>query len=382
MGSIVISDVVSDLARLPHTMVVGDVRQASSATPESHQASPSHSQRSYSQHRNPSPTAPPTPTNITRNPASSTRPASQYTPPDSSGRISARTREDEAEAGAPQHIHSQDEETDGFDRSGFPLSNAPRGLTTSPPSLRLLPTLRSSLSLNESGSASPSRIKVRDLNHIQSFASEEVLTRSQRGSRHSLRGRQDGGQQYEISAMPVTDIIEMVSGLLTKITTTNDRQHEHIHRHIPPPEGTTGLSQQTNSVLAFHGKNVPSITILSYLSRIHKYCPTTYEVFLSLLVYFDRMTEMINNGTLASFRYSDHAPDGGSRPSSSAGPPQSGAPKVCTARTHFSNTFCSLFLTHNTPRLAPQALGLTPSPKPKHTISRTFSWSTASTSTA
>jgi len=51
------------------------------------------------------------------------------------------------------------------------------------------------------------------------------------------------------------------------------------------------LSQQTTSVLAFHGKNVPSISILSYLSRIHKYCPTTYEVFLSLLVYFDRMTE-------------------------------------------------------------------------------------------
>ena len=102
--------------------------------------------------------------------------------------------------------------------------------------------------------------------------------------------------------MPVTDIIEMVAGLLTKITTTNDRQHEHLHRHIPPPDGTTGLSQQTTSVLAFHGKNVPSITILNYMSRIHKYCPTTYEVFLSLLVYFDRMTEMVNNDSVCSLR--------------------------------------------------------------------------------
>ena len=85
--------------------------------------------------------------------------------------------------------------------------------------------------------------------------------------------------------MPVEHIIEMVAGLLTKITTTNDRQHEHLHRHIPPPDGTAGLSQQSSSVLAFHGKNVPTITIMSYLSRIHKYCPTTYEVFLSLLVY-------------------------------------------------------------------------------------------------
>ena len=62
------------------------------------------------------------------------------------------------------------------------------------------------------------------------------------------------------------------------------------------------MSQQTTSVLAFHGKNVPSITILSYLSRIHKYCPTTYEVFLSLLVYFDRMTEMVNSGFVQSMR--------------------------------------------------------------------------------
>lgn len=102
--------------------------------------------------------------------------------------------------------------------------------------------------------------------------------------------------------MPVTDIIEMVAGLLTKITTTNDRQHEHLHRQIPPPEGTAGLSQQTNSVLAFHGKNVPQISILSYLSRIHKYCPTTYEVFLSLLVYFDRMTETVNSRPMEHLR--------------------------------------------------------------------------------
>lgn len=203
----------------------------------------------------------------------------------------------------PQQAEEQDAPY-SYDQNGFPLSSNPQGLTATPPSPRLRPRDRSILSLSGSTASSPTRIKVRDLNHIQSFASEEVLTRSRHGSRHSLRGKQEIGQQYEISAMPVTDIIEMVAGLLTKITTTNDRQHEHIHKHIPPPEGTTGLSQQSTSVLAFHGKNVPSITILSYLSRIHKYCPTTYEVFLSLLVYFDRMTEMVNSGSLRSFR--DH----------------------------------------------------------------------------
>ena len=108
--------------------------------------------------------------------------------------------------------------------------------------------------------------------------------------------------------MPVADIIEMVAGLLTKITTTNNHQHEHVHRPIPPPEETANMSAQTSCVLAFHGKNVPSITILSYLSRIHKYCPTTYEVFLSLLVYFDRMTEMVNRGYLQNMRQqADHS---------------------------------------------------------------------------
>lgn len=108
--------------------------------------------------------------------------------------------------------------------------------------------------------------------------------------------------KYEISGMPIGDVIEMVAALLTKITTTNDLQHDALHRNATHQQtaanhnndGAT-MSPLSSSVLAFHGKNVPAITILSYLSRIHKYCPTTYEVFLSLLVYFDRMTERVNN---------------------------------------------------------------------------------------
>jgi hypothetical protein len=179
--------------------------------------------------------------------------------------------------------HSTEAQAASFSASHIP----------SPSSPRLQPTSASTKSLGSSAATSPSRIKVRDLSHIQSFASEELLEQAQR-SRRPGRGPTDVARQYEISSMPVTDIIEMVAGLLTKITATNDSQHENIHRHIPPLEGTANLSPQASSVLAFHGKNVPSITILSYLTRIHKYCPTTYEVFLSLLVYFDRMTEMVN----------------------------------------------------------------------------------------
>ncbi|RAK71738.1 putative cyclin-dependent protein kinase complex component [Aspergillus fijiensis CBS 313.89] len=169
---------------------------------------------------------------------------------------------------------------------------------SSPASPQLRPTHQSLRSLGGSEASSPSRIKVRDLSHIQSFASEEML--AQRDRMTGQWGPQE--RQYEISSMPVTDIIEMVAGLLTKITTTNDMHHEHIHRHIPPPDGTSNLTPQAASVLAFHGKNVPSISILSYLTRIHKYCPTTYEVFLSLLVYFDRMTELVNRSQLERLR--------------------------------------------------------------------------------
>ncbi|USW57608.1 Putative cyclin PHO80 [Septoria linicola] len=153
-------------------------------------------------------------------------------------------------------------------------------------------------------SSRPRKIKVRDLQHIRSFASENMADFSEIRSRSRSRSRatEDNGTQYEISEMKVEDIIEMVAGLLTKITTTNDRQHEHLHRAPPSISEASHLNQQTTSVLAFHGKNVPSITILSYLSRINKYCPTSYEVFLSLLVYFDRMTERVNAGPMQTLR--------------------------------------------------------------------------------
>lgn len=155
----------------------------------------------------------------------------------------------------------------------------------------------------------PNKIKVRDLAHIQSLATEDMNAFSEIRSRSRSRSRSasEEAPQYEISDMKVEHIIEMVAGLLTKITTTNDQQHEHLHRQPPHMEGAPHLNPQTTSVLAFHGKNVPSITILSYLSRINKYCPTSYEVFLSLLVYFDRMTERVNSGPMHSLRQANQA---------------------------------------------------------------------------
>ncbi|KAK6217716.1 hypothetical protein LQW54_003225 [Pestalotiopsis sp. IQ-011] len=143
-------------------------------------------------------------------------------------------------------------------------------------------------------------IRVRDLAHIQSLARADMMNGG--NGPGILNDPPLQAMKYEISGMPIGDVIEMVAALLTKITTTNDLQHDALHRNATHQQtaanhnndGAT-MSPLSSSVLAFHGKNVPAITILSYLSRIHKYCPTTYEVFLSLLVYFDRMTERVNN---------------------------------------------------------------------------------------
>lgn len=328
MATVISSDITTDTARFPYKTVVGDVHQMSSTRSESTQnlSALSHASRlpnaPTTQARYPSTSATATPFANTNSgnrnlPSSHTLPSSTpISVPQARNTVHSLVPEPAAPYPSQQYdVHPA---MHGYEQNPHKLARVPENAMATPPSPRLQPTYRSTLSFNESTSTSPNRIKVRDLNHIQSFASEEMLTRSNNGSRHSLRGRQDGGQQYEISAMPVTDIIEMVAGLLTKITTTNDRQHEHLHRHIPPPEGTTGLSQQATSVLAFHGKNVPSITIMSYLSRIHKYCPTTYEVFLSLLVYFDRMTEMVNSGVAQNDQEKGDVPRRAKRQPSSA----------------------------------------------------------------
>ncbi|GAP86899.2 putative PHO85 cyclin-6 [Rosellinia necatrix] len=143
-------------------------------------------------------------------------------------------------------------------------------------------------------------VVVRDLAHIQSLARADLMNGG--NGPGILNDPPLQAMKYEISGMPIGDIIEMVAALLTKITTTNDLQHDALHRNATHQQTAANhnndgpsMSPLSSSVLAFHGKNVPAITILSYLSRIHKYCPTTYEVFLSLLVYFDRMTERVNN---------------------------------------------------------------------------------------
>jgi hypothetical protein len=289
------------------------------------QRSPASSQ--YSQSSRPRSHVPPSPRPQPTNSIPQSSPiTAQELPPNLRGsniRPNLETRQSFASQQYFAHP-SQGSSSTPYSQAGYPSENArhphsaPRvapHLASPAPSANS-PIARSAWSSDDLTRYSGNTVKVRDLAHIQSFANETFL--SHRGETERRRAEGDPPLKYEISSMPITDIIEMVAGLLTKITTTNDRQHENLHRPLPAAESASNLPPLTSSVLAFHGKNVPSITILSYLSRIHKYCPTTYEVFLSLLVYFDRMTERVTTQLMQDLRRRGSPVRNTSRPSTAS----------------------------------------------------------------
>lgn len=128
--------------------------------------------------------------------------------------------------------------------------------------------------------------------------------------------------KFDIHTYPSTDLIRLLATLLNEIATANDNLTCHSHSalqsmsSIPTssPSAWTdnpiwnslftasriALSTPT-SPLSFHARNIPSISLESYLLRILRYCPTTNEVFLSLLVYFDRMSKLAQESTDSRF---------------------------------------------------------------------------------
>lgn len=63
-------------------------------------------------------------------------------------------------------------------------------------------------------------------------------------------------------------------------------------QRIKPTTAALGALHTPSSTLCFRARNIPSISIEAYLLRILRYCPASCEVFVSLLVYFDRMSKM------------------------------------------------------------------------------------------
>ncbi|BFZ57796.1 cyclin-like protein interacting with PHO85 [Savitreella phatthalungensis] len=87
----------------------------------------------------------------------------------------------------------------------------------------------------------------------------------------------------DIATFPQNELLVMLAALLTKITTANDRLNTSNN-------GSNYTPKAGSPLLAFHARNIPSISIQAYLMRILKYCPMSSDIFLCLLVYFDRLS--------------------------------------------------------------------------------------------
>ncbi|KAJ6510222.1 cyclin-domain-containing protein [Mycena vitilis] len=128
---------------------------------------------------------------------------------------------------------------------------------------------------------------------------------------------------FDVHSYPSTELLRLLASLLSQIAATNDKLAAATP-HTPPSTTPTRTTLATvtptdppiwrtlttasrtavstpSSVLTFHARNVPTISLEAYLLRILKYCPTTNEVFLSLLVYFDRMSKLSAEATARTF---------------------------------------------------------------------------------
>lgn len=128
---------------------------------------------------------------------------------------------------------------------------------------------------------------------------------------------------FSIHEYPSQDLLRLLAVLLKQIADANDALPKspasppspltthatwtsldrYSHTPIWPTLTTASRIALTTAppFLSFHARNVPSITLESYLLRILKYCPTTNEVFVSLLVYFDRMAKLSRETTGRDF---------------------------------------------------------------------------------
>lgn len=98
--------------------------------------------------------------------------------------------------------------------------------------------------------------------------------------------------RFDFHDCNIQDVLDMVTVALSVMIEENDSRYPPESGGRPldtPPLTSQDGAELKDQLMGFHGCNVPGITLDAYLNRILKYCPTTAEVFLSILVYFDRI---------------------------------------------------------------------------------------------
>ncbi|KNZ43817.1 uncharacterized protein VP01_983g6 [Puccinia sorghi] len=84
----------------------------------------------------------------------------------------------------------------------------------------------------------------------------------------------------------------------TTTTTTNNINLNTKQQQLS--SAARELLSNPSSILTFHAKVVPQISIEAYLLRILKYCPTSNGVFLSSLIYLDRLCRFYHHQSSSS----------------------------------------------------------------------------------
>ncbi|KAF8841283.1 cyclin-domain-containing protein [Paxillus ammoniavirescens] len=129
-------------------------------------------------------------------------------------------------------------------------------------------------------------------------------------------------ETVDIHSYAPAELLKLLASLLAQIAQTNDTlssaettshtfsnpSHPGLSDEASYPPVWLSLTSASRSALAnpssaltFHARNIPTISLDAYLLRILKYCPTTNEVFISLLVYFDRMSRLASESTGRTF---------------------------------------------------------------------------------
>lgn len=113
---------------------------------------------------------------------------------------------------------------------------------------------------------------------------------------------------FDIARYPAIETIRLLASLLERMCVANDqlsrvvatsRSRKDLGRRASSASLVAASCSQADATpltdithcTRFHARTLPNIDIFSYLSRILKYCPCSNECFLSLLVYFDRMSK-------------------------------------------------------------------------------------------
>lgn len=111
--------------------------------------------------------------------------------------------------------------------------------------------------------------------------------------------------KFDLSQHATSSTIKMMACILDRIVFANDRLLKEKYARYSDEHIKKANSKLTPYV-SFRAQSLPSIAIEPYLARILKYCPCTNECFISLLVYFDRMSISANNSGLRIDSYNVH----------------------------------------------------------------------------